>query len=107
MHLKPHYLFEFTEKKVLLFASVLMVLKDDTSASDTFDTVAEKYSQVINRLGQEFEIRFCDVDQLEPCVPFISNHFMNVDTTCNCSATKCNVQLGCWTVGNRNCDIAK
>lgn len=70
-------------KKVLHFPSVQMVLKDNASASETFDKVAEKYSQVINRLGQEFENRFCDLDQLEPCVSFISNTFMNMDTTCN------------------------
>lgn len=57
------------------------VLKDNASASETFDKVAEKYFEVINRLGQEFENRFCDLHQLEPCVSFISNPFMNVDTT--------------------------
>ncbi|KAL4006310.1 vacuolar protein sorting-associated protein 33B [Sarotherodon galilaeus] len=69
-------------KKVLHFPSVQMVLKDNASASETFDKVAEKYTQVINRLGKEFENRFCDLDQLEPCVSFVSNPFMNVDTTC-------------------------
>lgn len=69
-------------KKVLHFPSVQSVLKDNASASETFDKAAEKYSQVINRLGQEFENRFCDFDQLEPCVSFISNPFMQVDTTC-------------------------
>ncbi|CAI5682820.1 unnamed protein product [Oreochromis niloticus] len=69
-------------KKVLHFPSVQMVLKDNASASETFDKVAEKYTQVINRLGQEFENRFCDLDQLEPCVSFVSIPFMNVDTTC-------------------------
>ncbi|KAL3993501.1 polymeric immunoglobulin receptor [Sarotherodon galilaeus] len=68
-------------KKVLHFPSVQMVLKDNASASETFDKVAEKYTQVISRLGQEFENRFCDLDQLEPCVSFVSNPFMNVDTT--------------------------
>ncbi|KAG7489523.1 general transcription factor II-I repeat domain-containing protein 2-like [Solea senegalensis] len=69
-------------KKVLHFPSVQMVLKDNASASEAFDKVAEKYSQVINRVGQEFENRFCDLDQLEPCVSFISNPFMNVDISC-------------------------
>ena len=69
-------------KKVLHFPSVQMVLKDNVSASETLDKVAEKYSQVINRLGQEFENGFCDLDQLEPRVSFIFNPFMNVDTTC-------------------------
>ncbi|QQP54701.1 Uncharacterized protein FKW44_007616, partial [Caligus rogercresseyi] len=69
-------------KKVLHFPSLQMVLKDNVSASESFGKVAEKYSQVINRLGQEFESRFCDIDKLEPCVSFISNPFMNVDTTC-------------------------
>ena len=64
---------------MLHFSSVQMVLKDNTSASEAFEKVAEKYSQVIERLGQEFENRFCDLGQLEPCVSFISNPFMNVD----------------------------
>lgn len=66
---------------MLHFPSVQSVLKDNASASETFDKVAEKYCEVINRLGQEFENRFCDLHQLEPCVSFISNPFMNVDTT--------------------------
>ncbi|XP_061771535.1 lysosomal thioesterase PPT2-like isoform X4 [Nerophis ophidion] len=69
-------------QKVLHFPSVQMVLKDNASASEAFDKVAKKYSQVINRVGQEFENRFCDLDQLEPCVSFISNPFMNVDISC-------------------------
>jgi len=66
---------------VLHFPSVQSVLKDNASASETFDKIAEKNSEVINRLGQEFENRFCDLHQLEPHVSFISNTFMNVDTT--------------------------
>ena len=69
-------------KKVLHFPSVQSVLHDNASASGAFDKAAEKYSQVINRLGQEFENRFCDFGQLEPCVSFISNPFMQVDLTC-------------------------
>lgn len=65
---------------MLHFPSVQSVLKDSASASETFDKVPEKYCEVINRLGQEFEYRFCDLHQLEPCVSFISNPFMNVDT---------------------------
>lgn len=72
---------DLQKKKVLHFPSVQSVLKDNASASETFDKVAEKYCEVINRLGQEFENRFCDLHQLEPCVSFISNPFMNVDTT--------------------------
>lgn len=34
------------------------------------------------RLLEEFDNRFCDLDQLEPCVSFIYNAFMNVETTC-------------------------
>ncbi|KAG8009282.1 hypothetical protein GBF38_017404 [Nibea albiflora] len=59
-----------------------MVLKDNASASEAFGKVGEKFSQVIKRLGQEFENRFCDLDQLEPCVSFISNPFMNMDISC-------------------------
>ncbi|KAI4812243.1 hypothetical protein KUCAC02_023645, partial [Chaenocephalus aceratus] len=69
-------------KKVLHFPSVQSVLHDNASASGAFDKAAEKYSQVINRLGQEFENRFSDFGQLEPCVSFISNPFMQVDLTC-------------------------
>lgn len=59
-----------------------MGLKDNASASEVFDNVAEKYSQVIERLGQEnrFENRFCDLGQLEPCVSFVSNPFMVMDS---------------------------
>uniref|UniRef100_A0A1A8V9L8 SPIN-DOC-like zinc-finger domain-containing protein n=2 Tax=Nothobranchius TaxID=28779 RepID=A0A1A8V9L8_NOTFU len=42
------------------------VLNDHASASETYDKVVDKYSEVINRLGQEFENRFRDFDQLEP-----------------------------------------
>ncbi|KAF3833235.1 hypothetical protein F7725_026900 [Dissostichus mawsoni] len=69
-------------KKVLHFPSVQSVLHDNASASGAFDKAAEKYFQVINRLGQEFENRFCDFGQLEPCVSFISNPVMQVDLTC-------------------------
>ncbi|XP_060734371.1 general transcription factor II-I repeat domain-containing protein 2-like [Tachysurus vachellii] len=72
---------DLQRKKVLHFPAVQSVLKDNASAAETFKKVAEKYCEVINRLGQEFENRFCDLDQLEPCVSFISNPFMNVDTT--------------------------
>uniref|UniRef100_G3PJM4 Uncharacterized protein n=1 Tax=Gasterosteus aculeatus TaxID=69293 RepID=G3PJM4_GASAC len=61
-------------KKMLHFSSVRSVLKDNATASEEMDKVAEK-------LGQEFEDRFCDLDQLEPCVSFISNPFMNKDIT--------------------------
>lgn len=64
-------------KKVLHFPSVEIVLKDNSSACEEFDKSAEKYSQVIKRL--EFENRFCDLAQFEPCVSFIYNPFMNVD----------------------------
>ena len=52
------------------------------AASTAFDNAVEKYSQVLNRLGQEFEDRFCEFDQLEPCVSFVTNPFMQVDMTC-------------------------
>ena len=64
------------------FPSVQMVLKDNASASEAIAKVTEKYSQAIERPGQEFENRFCDLDQLEPCVSFICNLFMNVDISC-------------------------
>ena len=66
---------------MLHFSSVQAVLKDNVSASAALDEVVTKYSQVINRLGQEFEDRFCDFEKLEPCVSFVTNPFMYVDVT--------------------------
>lgn len=68
-------------KKMLHFPSVQAVLKDNVSASAALDKVVTKYSQAINRLGQEFEDRFCDFEKLEPCVSFVTNPFMYVDVT--------------------------
>uniref|UniRef100_A0AAR2LN01 DUF4371 domain-containing protein n=1 Tax=Pygocentrus nattereri TaxID=42514 RepID=A0AAR2LN01_PYGNA len=72
---------DLQRKRVLHVPSVQSVLKDNASASETFDKVAEKYYEVINRLGQEFENSF-NLNQLESCVSFISNPFMDGDTTC-------------------------
>ena len=69
------------KKKMLHFSSVQAVLKDNVSASAALDEVVTKYSQVINRLGQELEDRFCDFEKLEPCVSFVTNPFMYVDVT--------------------------
>lgn len=73
-------------ENVLHFPSVQLALKDIVSASETFDEVAEQYCEVLNRIGQEFEKRFCDFrgssDQIEPCVSLISNAFMNVGKSC-------------------------
>ena len=69
------------KKKMLHFSSVQAVLKDNVSASSALDEVVTKYSQVINRFGQEFEDRFCDFEKLEPCVSFVTNPFMYVDVT--------------------------
>ena len=69
------------KKKMLHFSSVQAVLKDNVSASAALDEVVTKYSQVINRLGQELEDRFCDFKKLEPCVSFVTNPFMYVDVT--------------------------
>lgn len=66
---------------MLHFSSVQAVLKDSASAAAVLDGAVKKYSQVINRLGQEFEDRFCDFEQLEPCVSFLTNPFMQVDMT--------------------------
>lgn len=63
-------------KKSLHFPSVQSVLNDNASASGALDEAADKYAQVLNRLGQEFENRFSDFDRLEPCVLVIWNHFM-------------------------------
>ncbi|KAK2841713.1 hypothetical protein Q5P01_011913 [Channa striata] len=48
-------------KKVQHFRSEQMVLKDNTFASKAFAKAAKKYSRVRERLGQEFENRFCDL----------------------------------------------
>ena len=56
------------KKNLRQFQSVQALLNGNDAASAAFDAAVEKYSQVINRLGQEFEDRFCDFDQLEPCV---------------------------------------
>ena len=69
------------KKKMLHFSSVQAVLKDNVSASAALDEVVTKHSQVINRLGQELEDRFCDFEKLEPCVSFVTNPFMCVDIT--------------------------
>ena len=52
------------------------------NGSDAASAAVQRYSQVLNRLGQEFEDRFCDFDQLEPCVSFVTSPFMQVDMTC-------------------------
>ena len=69
------------KKKMLHFSSVQAVLKDNVSASAALDEVVTKYSQVINRLGQEFEDRFCDFEKLKLCVSFVINPFMYVNVT--------------------------
>ena len=57
------------------------VLKDNVSASETFDIVAEKYFKVINKLGHEFDNSFSNFDQLKPCMSLISNPFTQVGIT--------------------------
>ena len=68
-------------KSVVHFPSVQKVLSDNVSASVAFDKAVEKHCQLINRLMKEFENRFCDFEQIEPCVSFISNPFTSVDIT--------------------------
>lgn len=70
------------KKKLQHFSSMQSVLNDNAPVSGALDRAAEKYSQLINRLGQEFEDRFCDFDKLKPCVSFIPNLFIQVDMTC-------------------------
>ncbi|KAK2903782.1 hypothetical protein Q8A73_010439 [Channa argus] len=60
------FLTDITGKLNHLNCEAKMVPKDNAYASETFDKVAEKYFKIINRLGQEFENRFCDLDQVEP-----------------------------------------
>ena len=64
---------------MLHFSLVQAVLKDNVSASAALDKVVTKHSQVINRLGKEFENRFSDLAKLKPCVSFVTNSFMYVD----------------------------
>ncbi|KAM3599085.1 uncharacterized protein V6R79_026136 [Siganus canaliculatus] len=40
-----------------------------------------KYCDLLSRLGQEFADRFSDFERLEPCVTFMANPFMDVDTS--------------------------
>ncbi|KAK0146900.1 SCAN domain-containing protein 3 [Merluccius polli] len=58
------------------------ILNATAPASGALDRAAEKYTQLISRLGHEFEERFQDFDKLQPCVTFISNPFLQVDITC-------------------------
>lgn len=80
MHLKLRWKFSLYiyrgRKKSLHFPSVQSVLNNNASATGALDEAADKYAQVLNRLGQEFENRFSDFDRLEPCVLVIWNHFM-------------------------------
>lgn len=40
-----------------------------------------KYCDLLSRLGQEFADRFSDFERLEPCVTFMANPLMDVDTS--------------------------
>ncbi len=68
--------------KLLNFTSVQLVRNDKVSESGALEKAAEKYSQVINRLEQDFESMIFYFNQLLPCVSFISNSFSQVDITC-------------------------
>ena len=41
--------------------------------------IIDKYTDFLTRLGQEFSERFDDFEEIEPCVMFTSNPFMEVD----------------------------
>ncbi|XP_060754276.1 general transcription factor II-I repeat domain-containing protein 2-like [Neoarius graeffei] len=60
-------------KKFLHFPSVQSVLNGNAPASVALDGAVGKYTQLISRLGQEFEERFHDFGKLQPCVAFIAN----------------------------------
>lgn len=77
---KLSYLFQQVKNKRLQhFPSVKMVLQSHAGAADVLDV--DKYCDLLSRLGQEFEDRFNDFDQLEPCVAFIANPFKEVDVS--------------------------
>lgn len=69
---KMNFFVQLERKKVEHFLCVKAVFNDNSSASAALDEAVKKYSQVINR--QEFENRFRDFEQLEPCVSFVTNH---------------------------------
>lgn len=64
-------------KKMQCCTSAQPVLKNNYIVQNS-----RKVLSFINRLGREFEYRFCDFDQLGPCVSFIPNPLMQVNTTC-------------------------
>lgn len=89
MHLKLRWKFSLYiyrgRKKSLHFPSVQSVLNNNASASGALDEAADKYAQVLNRLGQEFENRFSDFDRLEPCVSHLKSFHVSVH------------DMHCWT----------
>lgn len=74
-----HFLCAFEEKKDAALSLCADGAERQYFVSEAFDKNAEKYSQVIERLEQWLENKFCDLGQLEPCVSFICNPFMNMD----------------------------
>ncbi|XP_069059006.1 general transcription factor II-I repeat domain-containing protein 2-like isoform X1 [Pleurodeles waltl] len=67
------------KNKMQHFPSVLQILSENKAEAELLDT--EKYSRLLVRLNQEFTDRFSDLEQLEPCVMFTSNPFMEVDVS--------------------------
>ena len=63
------------KKKVLHFPSLQLVLKNNASAFEIFDRVAENCCELIHRLLEEFDNRFCDPDQVEPCVIHLQSFY--------------------------------
>ncbi|XP_078512536.1 general transcription factor II-I repeat domain-containing protein 2-like [Lissotriton helveticus] len=67
------------KRKMQHFPSVLQILSENKAELELLDI--EKYSSLLKRLNQDFSERFSDFDQLEPCVMFTSNPFMEVDVS--------------------------
>ncbi|XP_078533909.1 general transcription factor II-I repeat domain-containing protein 2-like [Lissotriton helveticus] len=67
------------KRKLQHFHSVLQILSENNIEAQILDI--QKYSNLLVRLNQEFSDRFSDFEQLEPCVMFTSNPFMEVDVS--------------------------
>ncbi|XP_078529378.1 general transcription factor II-I repeat domain-containing protein 2B-like [Lissotriton helveticus] len=67
------------KRKMQHSLSVLQILSENKAEAEVLDI--EKHSSLLMRLNQQFSYRFSDFEQLEPCVMFTSNPFMEVDAT--------------------------
>lgn len=73
------YIQQVKNKKFQHFPSVSKMLESYTGAASVLNV--SKYGDLLSRLGQEFADRISDFERLEPCVTFMANPFMDVDTS--------------------------